>query len=70
MLYEAAKQTWTYSWEKKAKGEQGGTWEKNAKKEKKSDSLVFSKPEEIERRLYSLLQGGRCCERRLVEEEI
>ena len=69
MLYEAAKQTWTYSWEKKAKGEEGGAWEKKAKK-KKSDSLVFSKPEETERRLHSLLRGGRCCERRLVEEEI
>ena len=55
----------------KGKGGGGGNMgEKGNKKEKKSDSLVISKLEEIERRLCSLLRGGRCCERRLVEEEI
>ena len=55
---------------KRQRGSRGEHGRKRQKKKRRSDFLVFSKPEEIERRLYSLLQGGRCCERRLVEEEI
>ena len=53
MLYEAAKQTWTYSWEKKAKGEEGGTWEKKAKKKRKKVILLFLANQRRQREGYT-----------------